>query len=117
MKDSAYEVTLKGEQALKAAGKLLPAVNEDGAKAADVQNAVQLDPAIFQASGGVDDFSHRIHDGTEISLLRFLRDAGKHCPSHPLEALRQEQIVVHLSLRLVPKNHTTFQSFRTQFSR
>ena len=42
MKDSTYEVTLRGEQALKAAGKLLPAVNEDGAKAKDVQSAVQL---------------------------------------------------------------------------
>ena len=42
IKDQSYEVTLKGEQALQAAGKLLPAVNEDGAKAADVQTAVKL---------------------------------------------------------------------------
>src|SRR5688572_3207517 len=42
MKDNSYDVTLKGEQALKAAGKLLPAVNEDGAKAKEVQSAVQL---------------------------------------------------------------------------
>ena len=42
MKDNSYDVTLKGEQALKAAGKLLPAVNEEGAKTRDVQTAVQL---------------------------------------------------------------------------
>ena len=42
MKDSAYEVTLKGDEAFRAAGKLLPAVNEDGAKAREVQDAVKL---------------------------------------------------------------------------
>lgn len=35
-------VTLRGEPALKAAGKLLPAVNESGAKVKDVQSAVEL---------------------------------------------------------------------------
>jgi hypothetical protein len=41
-KDDTFDVTLKGEQALKAAGKLLPAVNEDGAKEKDVQSAVKI---------------------------------------------------------------------------
>ena len=41
-KENAFEVTLRGEQALKAAGKLLPAVNEQGAKAQDVQSAVRI---------------------------------------------------------------------------
>lgn len=42
MKDDGHHIVLKGEQALKAAGKLLPAVNEAGAKPKDVQEAVQL---------------------------------------------------------------------------
>ena len=42
MKDNTYAITLKGDQALRAAGKLLPAVNEEGAKQKDVQSAVQL---------------------------------------------------------------------------
>ena len=42
MKNDMQTFTLKGEPALKAAGKLLPAVNESGAKVKDVQSAVQL---------------------------------------------------------------------------
>ena len=42
MKDDSHDVILTGEQALKAAGKLLPAVNEDGAKDKDVQSAVKI---------------------------------------------------------------------------
>lgn len=41
-KNDAEAVTLTGEPALKAAGKLLPAINESGAKGRDVQSAVQL---------------------------------------------------------------------------
>lgn len=40
-KDS-HTITLTGEQALKAAGKVLPAVNEQGAKRTDVESAVKI---------------------------------------------------------------------------
>ena len=42
MKDSTYQVTLKGAEAVRAAGKLLPAVNEEGAKDKEVQSAVRI---------------------------------------------------------------------------
>jgi hypothetical protein len=42
MKDATYDVTLTGEDALRTAGKLMPAINEEGAKAQDVQSAVKL---------------------------------------------------------------------------
>jgi hypothetical protein len=52
------EVTLRGPEALRAAGKLLPAINAEGAKAQDVQSAVkiigeQADPThLFQRYAG-----------------------------------------------------------------
>lgn len=42
MKDASSDVVLRGEQALQAAGKVLPAVNEEGARQRDVQSAVQI---------------------------------------------------------------------------
>jgi len=54
------EVTLRGPDALRAAGKLLPAINEAGAKPKDVESAVKIigevaDPArLFQRYAGGD---------------------------------------------------------------
>lgn len=42
LKDATNDITLTGEDALKTAGKLMPAVNEEGAKVKDVQAAVKI---------------------------------------------------------------------------
>jgi hypothetical protein len=42
LKETFHEVTLAGDDALKAAGKLMPAFNEEGAKQKDVQSAVKI---------------------------------------------------------------------------
>lgn len=55
-----HSITLSGDEALKAAGKVLPAVNESGARKADVETAVKIigeasDPSVLferYAGGG-----------------------------------------------------------------
>ena len=58
LKDVFHELTVTGDEALKVAGKLMPAVNEEGAAEKDVRSAVKLiselpDPArIFERYAG-----------------------------------------------------------------
>ena len=94
MKDSAYEVTLKGEQALKAAGKLLPAVNEEGAKSADVQNAVQLIGEVTDPARLFDKFSGGMPMRGRAAR-RFDPDAGHRFMNLPKEVRLALEMAAH----------------------
>lgn len=92
MKDNSYDVTLKGEQALKAAGKLLPAVNEDGAKAKEVQSAVQLIGEVGDPSRLFDRYAGGL---TARTARRFDRDTGHKFMSLPKEVRLALEMAAH----------------------
>ena len=92
MKDDSYDVTLTGQQALKAAGKLLPAVNEDGAKAKDVQSAVQL---IGEAGDPSRLFERYAGGLTARTARRFDRDVGHKVTSLPKEVRLALEMAAH----------------------
>ena len=92
MKDNSYDVTLKGEQALKAAGKLLPAVNEDGAKAKDVQSAVQLIGEVGDPARLFDRYAGGL---TARTARRFDRDTGHKFMSLPKEVRLALEMAAH----------------------
>lgn len=92
MKDNSYDVTLKGEQALKAAGKLLPAVNEEGAKARDVQSAVQLIGEVGDPARLFDRYAGGL---TVRTARRFDRDTGHRFMSLPKEVRLALEMAAH----------------------
>lgn len=76
MKNESHDITLQGDDALTAAGKLMPAVNEEGANQKDVQSAVKIitevsDPSqLFDRYSGVEGRSARpkIHPRVNAGL-------------------------------------------------
>jgi hypothetical protein len=90
MSDSTYNVVLKGNEALRAAGKLLPAVNEEGAKAKDVQSAVKI-------IGELPDPAHLFERYAGGPRLYKSRKPDKEPPGHRFVRLPQE---VRLALEM-----------------
>ena len=87
------DVTLRGPDALRAAGKLLPAINEEGAKPNDVQSAVKIigelsDPAhLFNRYAGGDRYSRSGH--------KVERDPGHKISSLPKEVRLALEMAAH----------------------
>jgi hypothetical protein len=92
MKDDSGDVTLRGEQALKAAGQLLPAINESGAASKDVQSAVQL---IGEESDPARLFDRYAGGLTTRTARRFDRDAGHRLTNLPKEVRLALEMAAH----------------------
>jgi hypothetical protein len=92
LKDETQEVTLRGEQAIKVAGKLLPAVNEDGAKSRDVQSAVEL---IGQEADPARLFDRYAGGLATRTARRFERDAGHRFMNLPKEVRLALEMAAH----------------------
>jgi hypothetical protein len=92
-RDAESEVTLRGPEALRAAGKLLPAINEDGAKPKDVQSAVKIvgevsDPGLlFHRYAGSDGYSR--------SGRRLDREPGHRITNLPKEVRLALEMAAH----------------------